>query len=117
MARILHRFVLFSTSHRLSRRPPPPCQARGYALHYKQPKEESLAYAEFRRKVRALRHEFRDDIEKKNREKLDLIDAQSSEEARVEREIESKALEANALELEKRALRRWMLIHYSSFSS
>lgn len=104
-ATVLRRLVLLSANQWRIYGPPSVLQVRDYALKYKQPKEETLAYEDFRRNLRALRRKYREDYEQKQSE-LERLDAQASEEVRLEREAERKALEANSRNLEASARRR-----------
>lgn len=84
-------------------------QARCYALNYKQPKEEAEAYGRFRRELSVLRKQFREEWLKKQEAQRQALNAQSAEEARLEKMMEQKALEANKEDLERMAKRRELI--------
>ncbi|KAL5471460.1 hypothetical protein EMCRGX_G029580 [Ephydatia muelleri] len=81
-------------------------QARCYALNYKQPKEEAQAYGKFRRELSVLRKQFREEWLKKQEMQQQALNAQSAEQARLEKMMEQKALEQNKEDLERMAKRR-----------
>ena len=84
-------------------------QARFYALNYKQPKEEAEAYGKFRRELSVLRKQFREEWLKRQMVQQQALNAQSAEQARLEKTMEQKALEKNKEDLERMAKRRYVL--------
>lgn len=84
-------------------------QTRFYALNYKQPKEEAQAYGKFRRELTVLRKQFRVEWLKKQEMQQQALNAQSAEQARLEKMMEQKALEENKEDLERMAKRRYVL--------
>ena len=84
-------------------------QARSYSRRkktYVQPKEEAKAYTFFRRELNKKRGVFLREWQEKQQMKMEDFNTQAAEEARVEREIEERALEANQRELDRMAEKR-----------
>lgn len=82
---------------------------RSYALNYKQPKEESQAYGEFRRKLTALRKQYQEEWQEQQKMKMEAFSAKAAEEGQMRRLQEARALEKNRRELERMAKKRCCL--------
>ena len=81
-------------------------QTRSYALNYKQPKEERLAYARYRRQLTALRKQYQEELQEQKKMSMEAFNAQAAKEAQMERDQEAHALEENKRELERMAKKR-----------
>ena len=82
-------------------------RTRSYALNYKQPKEESLAYGKFRRELTALRKQYQEQWQEQQEMKMEAFSAKAAEEGRMKRLQEARALDENKRELERMAKRRY----------
>lgn len=81
-------------------------QTRSYALNYKQPKEERLAYARYRKQLTALRKQYQEELQEQQKMSTEAFNAQAAKEAQMERDQEAQALEENKRELERMAKKR-----------
>lgn len=60
--------------------------------------------------MRRYRFEFQKDLRAKQEMSMEEFNVQAAEEARLEREVEEKALESNKMELERMSQKRFVAV-------
>lgn len=82
---------------------------RGYAKKHTQTMEELQTYNKFKRSLRSSRMVFQNEL-KAQQVSMEDFSAKAAEEARLEKEVEERALEANKIELERMARKRLIFL-------
>ena len=89
-------------------------QARSYEKKYSRLKEDVVAYSKFKKELSATRLVFQKELRSQKEMSMEEFNSQAAEEARMARETEAAALEANKIELERMALKRSVILMYEN---